>query len=101
MDATGRKLLQRALRGQLMRIAPLACPPQAFQIVKLARPRGEDMHDEVDVIQKDPLAFDLSFDMQWPHARLLESFFDLFCNCLVMACRGSGANQEVIGEGAN
>src|ERR1043165_8169472 len=92
----GASCLQRALCDKFMRIAPPACPPQALQIVELARPRGEDMHDEVDVVHKDPLAFDLSFDMQRPYASLFESFFDLFRNCLVMACRSAGANQEVI-----
>ena len=84
MDATGRKLSQHALHDQLMRIAPFACPPQAFEVIKLARPRGEDMHDEIDVVQKDPFAFGLSFDMQWPHTFPLERLFDLFCNRLVM-----------------
>jgi hypothetical protein len=30
MNGVGRKLLQRALRDQLMRITPVASPPQAL-----------------------------------------------------------------------
>src|SRR5947207_4513338 len=84
-----------------MRITPLSSPPQALQIVELARPRGEDMYDEINVVQQDPLAFYLSFDVQRPHAVLLQGFFDLFRNCLVVTCGGSSANQKVIGKRTN
>src|SRR5437879_12743222 len=84
-----------------MRMVTLACSPQAFQIVELPRPRRKDVDDEVDVIQKDPLAFDVPFDVQWSHTFFFQGFFDMVCDCLIVTCRGSGTNQEIIGEGAN
>src|SRR5207247_4193323 len=101
LDVNGRKFLQGALCDQLMRMVTLACSPEAFQIVKLTRPCGEDVHDEVDVIQKDPIAFRVPFDVQRPHTVFLKGFFDVVCNGLIVTRGGSGTNEKVIGEGAN
>ena len=81
---TGRKFLEYALRDQLMRMETLACSPQAFQIVELPRPRRKDVDDEVDVIQKDPIAFRVPFDVQRPHTFFLKGFFDVVCNGLIV-----------------
>ena len=84
-----------------MRMAPLARPPQAFEIVKLARPRGENVDDEVDIVEEYPLAFGLSFDVQGAHTLFFKGFFDVFRNCLVVARRCPGADEEIIGERAD
>ena len=84
-----------------MRIAPFSGSPQAFEIVKFTRPRGEYMNDEIDIVEKDPLAFRVSFDMQRANALFFERFFDVFGNGLVVARRCPGADEEIIGERAD
>src|SRR5262245_25900489 len=34
---------------------PLGVPPEAFELVKVAALAAEDVHDEVEVIEQDPL----------------------------------------------
>ena len=55
--------LKRALPNQLMSIAPLTRSPQALQIVEFARSCRENVNDEIDVVQKDPLAFGMALDV--------------------------------------
>ena len=93
--------LKRALPNQLMSIAPLTRSPQALQIVEFARSRRENMNDEIDVVQKDPLAFSVSLDVQRPYGLSLQCLFNIISDGLIVTCRGSSTNQEIIGEGAN
>ena len=93
--------LERALCDKFARIATLPGSPQTFEIVEFARPRRKNVNDEVHIIEEYPLAFGVSFDMQRPNAFALQRFFDMFGNGLVMACRSSGADEEIIGEGAD
>ena len=83
-----------------MGIVPLPRPPQALQVVELARPRRENVNDEIDIVQKDPLPFGIAFDVQGSNALPLEYFFDVVCNRLSVPGRCAGTNEEVIGEGA-
>src|SRR5206468_5856997 len=68
--------LKRALADQLMSIAPLTRSPQALQIVELTRTRRENVNDEIDVVQKYPLTFGVSFDVQRTYALFLQGPFD-------------------------
>jgi hypothetical protein len=80
------------LTDQITGIVSLAGAPQAFQIVKFPRPRGKNVNDEVDIVQKDPFAFAVSFDVQWAHTLLLQSLFNVVSDGLIVARRGSGAD---------
>jgi len=53
---------------------------------------------KIDVIQEDPLAFFVSFDVQGASSQFAESFFDAFGDRLVVAAGGAGADDEVVGE---
>src|ERR1051325_6074945 len=92
-------MLKNALSDQFTGIMPFPRAPQAFQIVELASPRGKNVNHEIDVIHEDPLAFAVSFHMQRTDAESLECFLDMVSNGLILSCRGSGADKEVIGEG--
>jgi hypothetical protein len=56
------------------------------------------MNDEVDIVQKDPLAFLVSFDVQGANSVFAESFFDSFGDRLIVSTGCAGANDEVVGE---
>src|SRR5262245_27635702 len=94
-------LLKRALADQVTGVTPLSGPPQAFQIVELSRASGKNVNDEVDVVQQNPLAFGVPLDVQRADTLFFESFFNMVRNGLIVACRGSGTNEEVIRERTN
>jgi len=56
------------------------------------------VHHEVDVIQEDPFAFFVPFDMKRPNSEFAESFVDAFCDRLIVPGRGAGADDELVGE---
>lgn len=59
------------------------------------------MHDEVYIVEKNPLALSKPFDVERTNAFLLKHLFDVLCDGLVVACGSPGADEEVIGERAD
>jgi hypothetical protein len=59
------------------------------------------MDNEVDIVQKDPLAFLVSFDVQRANSAFAESFIDAFGDRLIVSTGCTGADDEVVGERAH
>ena len=86
------------LARQFGNVAALACAPQPFEIVKLSRLARENVDDEIDVVQQDPFAFLLSFDMEGTDSLFAESFVNAFSDRLIVTAGGAGADDEVVGK---
>jgi hypothetical protein len=93
--------LERPLGDQFVRVAPLSGPPQTFEIIELSRAGGENVNDEIDVIQEYPFAFTLSFDVERANTVSFQCFFDMFGNGLIVTGRSAGADKKVIRERAD
>src|SRR5262245_58372312 len=89
-----------ALADQFMQVAPLSGPPQSFEVVKLTGPRGEDVDDEIHIVDQNPIAFAMTFRVQRSHALLAEFFVDGFCDRLIVTSGRPRTDHKVIGEGA-
>ena len=59
------------------------------------------MNNEIDVIQKDPLTLRVAFNVQWANTLFFQRLFDVIGDCLIMACRSSSTDEEIIGERRN
>ena len=59
------------------------------------------MNHEINVVEKDPLTFFVSFNVKRSNSDLAELFIDAFSNGLIVAAGSAGANDEVIGERAD
>src|SRR5437764_228079 len=80
--------------GDVRRIAP-----QPLQPVKPAAILGEDVEDEVAVVEQDPAAGGGAFDEPRLDAVVLAKLVDdAVCNGDGLAFRGGRAHQEVIGD---
>jgi hypothetical protein len=90
--------LNRSLAHEVMSIAPVAGPPQAFEIVEFSRSRREYMNHEVGVIHQYPFAFKVTFDVKWTNTFHSKSFVDSVRNALVVSVGCAGADDEVICE---
>ena len=59
------------------------------------------MNYEIDVVHQNPLALAAAFHMKRPDTLFLEFFFHAVGDRLIVSGRSAGANEEVVGEGAN
>jgi len=72
--------------------------PQTFEIVELARLLGENMDDEIRVIDQDPFALFVALGVGWAHPRGLQTQLDLVCDGLHLPRVGAAAKDEVVGK---
>jgi hypothetical protein len=86
------------LANEFIHGAPLSGAPQAFEVVKLPSPGRENMNDEIDVVQKDPLSFFVSFNVKRASSQFTELLIDTFGDGLTVTAGSTGADDEVIGE---
>ena len=63
-----------------------------------ARLLGEDVHDEIDIIQQHPLRPVVAFHIVRVVAVALEAQLDVVGDRLDLPRVGAGADQEIIGE---
>src|SRR6202044_3219620 len=85
-------------RGQFRRLKPLRRLPQALQIVKLARLLGENVDDEVDIVDKDPLALSIALDLRGPDSSIFQAAFYFIGNGLYLPRVGAAAQDEIVGK---
>src|SRR6267143_646798 len=95
-------LLDRALgrRLQFGRLQALGRLPQALEFVIPPGLLGEDMNDEIDVVEQDPLGLAIAFDVSGVESGLLQAEFDFFSDGLDLARIGAAAYDEVVGKGS-
>ena len=70
--------------------------PEAFEAVVFARLGIEDVHDEIDVIEQDPMRAFEAFDVPRLHAFFGEFVGDVIGNGAHLRVRGTGADHKVI-----
>ena len=73
--------------------------PQPLERVELSCVRREDVDDEVEVIEQDPLRALVALDVSRSHLDGLETFLDGIGNGMYLSRVGARADQEVVGEG--
>ena len=59
------------------------------------------MNDEIDIVHQNPIAFAESFNMQRTDGLFFELFKDVVGDSLIVARGSAGANDKVIGKGAD
>ncbi len=74
----------------------LCITPQLLQLVELARGRVEDVNDEVDVIDQDPLSTLQALHMVRSNALFLQLVQDVIGDRLDLNVGGAGGDQEIV-----
>ena len=59
------------------------------------------MHNEIDIVEQNPLSLLVAFDMERTDTFLAEPLFNTFGDRLTVTAGGCGADYEVVGECAN
>src|SRR3569623_3020960 len=70
--------------------------PQAFQLIEVAQRGVEDVHDELDVIEKNPAALGESFDVVRPYTFLLELIQHVLGDGAHVRVGGAAGDQKVV-----
>ena len=74
--------------------------PEAFKFVIAAGFFRENVDDEVDVVEQDPLGLTITLYMRGVKAVALQAELDLIGDGLNLARIGAAADYEIVGEGA-
>src|SRR5258708_39257882 len=66
----------------------------------MARPLGENVDYEINIVEKDPLCLVVSLDARRTHTPLAERLLNIVRDGLYLAWICPGSNHKVIGKGA-
>jgi hypothetical protein len=83
------------LRRQL---EPRGVAPQLLEAVEAALVRLEHVHDEIAVVEEDPLELGLTLAADRLRTGLAEFAFDLIGDGMHLPVGGAGGDQEVVGD---
>lgn len=89
---------RRVLTAVVRQRHPGHVAPESLEAVELARPRGEDVHDDVEEVDEDPLGLALALDARRTPRRA-EPLADAVGDRLGLTGGGAGDEDEEVGVG--
>ena len=73
------------LRPASRNLHPFRVPPESFEAVEQARLGREDVHDEIEVVEQDPLGSLVAFDVRRLGA--VEASASMMASAIARICR--------------